>query len=183
MRDDLEQRSRAAPEAERRERSRGRRWLFFLIALIAVPMAIQVFLVLRAVEDPSFAVEPDYYRRSLAWDEVMAQERLNARLGWQIALTTPLVSRPGPSSLSVSLLDRAGKPLSGATIRVEAFAVARAGQVLRAVLTPVAVPGQYQALLVLERPGRWELRFTAELGGVTYTQTLRANLLSHEVAR
>ena len=50
--------------------------------------AARVVLVLFAVvasRDPSFAVEPDYYRKSLEWDATAAQARASKPLPTQVS--------------------------------------------------------------------------------------------------
>ena len=165
-------------------RSSARRWIAFIVALLLAPILVTVVLVARVAQDPSFAVEPDYYQRSLAWDEVMAQERRNLELGWSLHLVRdPRAVPPGGASpVEIGLSDRAGRPLDGATVRVTAFHNARAAEVLQANLAPRST-GRYLAALPIHRPGLWELRFTVRAQGERFTRSLRADILRAEVGR
>jgi nitrogen fixation protein FixH len=162
------------PGSEPSPKASARRWIAFIVALLVAPMVVTVVLVARVAQDPSFAVEPDYYQRSLAWDEVMAQERRNVELGWSLYLVRDPRAVPpgGVSPVEIGLSDRGGHPLDGATIRVEAFHNARAAEVLAATLAPRG-SGRYLAALPIHRPGLWELRFTVQARGAFHSLPAR----------
>ena len=50
-----------------------------IVALLVGGAGANVGLMLVATSDASFAVEPDYYQKALAWDETMAQAARNRR--------------------------------------------------------------------------------------------------------
>ena len=45
------------------------RWPAILLALLGGHAAICVAMIVVATNDPSFAVEPEYYTRALDWDD------------------------------------------------------------------------------------------------------------------
>jgi nitrogen fixation protein FixH len=148
---------------------RARWWPFFIIALLVGGAGANVALMVIATRDPSFAVEPDYYRKALRWDDVMAQERENAALGWSVEVGADSATRPTRIALRVS--DRDGAPVEDATVQVTAFHNARASQIVAATLAP-ARGGRYSAPLPLDRPGLWELRVRVVQGDRIFTQTI-----------
>jgi nitrogen fixation protein FixH len=71
--------------------------------------------------------------------------------------------------------DRAGAPVAGARVAVEAFPSARAGQVVAAALEPEG-DGVYAAGMPLGRPGLWELRVRVTRGEQVFTRTISQDL-------
>ena len=120
-------------------------------------------LIYFALGDRSFAVEPDYYRKGLAWDDAARQRANNERLGWSVVVRTT-----APGVLEVKLSDRAGAPVENAQVVCEAFANARASD--RRELMFTALPeGRYISPLVADPPGSWRLRFEIHRGGDMFT--------------
>jgi nitrogen fixation protein FixH len=154
---------------------RGWFWPALVGALLIGGVGANVGLMVAATRDPSFAVERDYYRKALHWDETMAQEATNAALGWSVAVAVEPAEVPGRARIRARVADREGRPVTGARVAVEAFPSARASHVLSLVLPPDA-GGGYAATLELERPGLWELRFRVERDGQVFTRTLVRDL-------
>jgi len=151
-------------------RSRGWYWPVGLAALLVVSAGANIALVVITSRDASFAVEPDYYAKALAWDETMAQQARNEALGWALGLSVEPTGEGGRVTVSVGLSDGAGAPLPGARIAIEALHNARASRVLTAVLEPRG-PG-YATVMPLARPGLWEFRVRVTRGPYVFTATL-----------
>jgi nitrogen fixation protein FixH len=145
----------------------GRLWPLALSAVLALTVIANV-LMLRVAADPNgSAVEPDYYRKALAWDRTLAQQAENRALGW-----TASARATAGGGVTLTLADAAGAPVTGA--RVHAVAIHNR---LAAAPTSFALaargPGEYAAPGVLARPGLWEIRVIAERGGERFTGDLR----------
>ena len=63
---------------------RGSWWPIGITAVLATTVAANVWVATIASDDPSFAIEPDYYAKAIAWDSTLAQARTNATLGWRL---------------------------------------------------------------------------------------------------
>lgn len=148
---------------------RRSRWWLVPFGLIAATLVGWSFMIHLAVSDPSFAVEPDYYRKAADWDQRQAQEKQNQLLGWQAKVRA--VSGRDGASIMVLLRDSAKEPVSRAEVRVEAFHNARAANAQTHVLTEGAV-GEYSVRRARMRPGLWEFRITALRGSSTFTQVI-----------
>jgi nitrogen fixation protein FixH len=153
----------------------GTYWPFVIVALLVGGAGANIGLMVVATRDASFAVEPDYYRKALHWDEMMAQEARNQALGWTAAVAFERLARPGEVEVTARVNDRGGRPVEGARVAIETFHSARASHVLTATLAPGAA-GQYSAALLLDRPGLWEVRLRVERGDETFTAILRQDL-------
>jgi nitrogen fixation protein FixH len=156
---------------------RGRAWLWpaGLAALLVAGVGANVAFMVVATRDPSFAVEPDYYRKALAWDEAMAQEARNEALGWGVSVAAMPGGRRGHLTLQAAVTDRAGAAVAGAAVSVEAMHGARASRIVAAALAEQA-PGRYAAELPLGRAGLWELRLRVVRGDDVYTRRLQQDL-------
>lgn len=157
------------PKAERLTAG-GRFWALFPVALIATMLLGLGSLAYVAVDDPSFAVEKDYYKKAVAWDDAQAQAAENARLGWKVELST---ERRGDSlSVVARVKDARGVPIPDAEVALEAFANARASRVLSTRLRSAA-DASYRGDLALVQGGVWEFRFSVDAAGQHYTQVVR----------
>lgn len=155
--------------------SRGRGWPALIVGLLVAGAGANLWLMFVATRDASFAVEHNYYEKALRWDETMAQEARNARLGWSVAVQLERAISPRGARIRARILDHDGAPVEGARVDLEAFASARASRVFTATLTPESA-GAYGARLPFDHPGLWELRVRVERGDQVFTRTLDQDL-------
>lgn len=152
--------------------SRGWYWPWIVVVLLLLAIGANGILLLKATTDPSFAVEPDYYRKALDWNQTQAQARLNSELGWTAEVAVePVPSVPGRVHVRTRVTDRNGLPLDGALITLEVFHNARSRDRIAASLTPQA-DGVYVAELPMRRDGVWEFRLRAVRGKDVFTAVL-----------
>jgi nitrogen fixation protein FixH len=145
-----------------------------LVALLAASAGANIALVIITSRDTSFAVEPNYYAKALAWDQTMAQQSRNDALGWSLGLRIDPGDARGGKTVTVHLADRAGAPIAGAQVAVEAFHNARASRILSAALSPAGP--EYAAVMPLDRPGLWEFRLRVTRGREVFVATLTHDL-------
>jgi hypothetical protein len=151
-------------------------WKWAPVVLLGSLLSGLASMIVIASNDPSFAVEPQYYEKALAWDLQRQQELDNDRLGYRVAVAVDGANAAGTRrELTLHLHDAAGKPLSGAVVDVTTFHNARAANVLRAKLVERS-PGTYTQRLPLNRAGIWELRVVATYAGSRFTHVARVEL-------
>ena len=151
-------------------KSRGWYWPLGLAALLVGSAGANIALLVITSRDASFAVERNYYAKALAWDETMAQEARNEALGWRLGLDVEPAVEPGWTTVAVRLTDRAGAPLEGAGVAIEALHNARANRILTVALEPRGAG--YAAMMRLALPGLWEFRVRATRGRDVFTATV-----------
>lgn len=144
-------------------------WPAIIIGLLVLNAVIALWLVVRAVNDPTFAAESNAYEKAVHWDEHLAQLKFNQQLGWKAAIR---VEHTGEMrhELVIDLKDAAGTGLESVNMRVETFHHARAANVAQITLAAdPAAPGVYRAPINITRAGLWQVRLTASKSGKTFT--------------
>lgn len=161
---------------------RGLGWPIGIAIILALTVGANIWVAIIANDDPSFAIENDYYRKAVGWDSTMAQMRENARLAWRVEpALDPYTARNG-STLHVRLSDSSGAPIHGATVRVAALYNARAGQVLEGTMLS-DTPATYALHLPVTHPGQWEVRFDIHRGSERYTSSVRLEAVAADGVR
>lgn len=151
---------------------RGARWWpVAIIMVLGITVVANLALFWAASHDPSFAAEPDYYHRAVTWDSTVAQQARNAALGWHVAASIQSPRDDGAAVVTVELDDRAGTPIDGAAVRVDASHNASAGRIVSIELVP-AGGGLYQGTIPRAAAGFWRLELTATHGNERYQTRL-----------
>lgn len=151
----------------------GRIWAWVPVLLLGGLLGTQLTVLHYVLEDPSFALETDYYRKAVSWDAQRELERQSAALGWQAQLQA---SPKGPGTqLRLQLKDAEGAALTGASARVQAFANARAARQFEVRFVEIA-PGTYEAELPSAASGLWEFRLQATRGTAHFASTVRLDV-------
>jgi len=153
---------------------RGAWWPIGITTVLATTVAANLWVMRIANDDPSFAIEPDYYQKAITWDSTLAQARQDSILGWRLTPQLQFVAATGTTRISATLTDSLGRPISDAVVKVSALPVARASEVHEATLAATGA-GEYAAQLDARRPGRWELRFDVQAGSTRFTAVARVD--------
>lgn len=158
-------------EGESTASARAWRWPLVIIGMLAAHATFLTWVAIVASSDRSFAIEPDYYAKGLAWDEQRAQLDANERIGWEARVTIgPATGVFGDRLLDSRLTDRDGAPILGATVTAEVFHHARGRDRLHLELLETA-PGRYGVSAPIRRAGMWEVRLVVERGDDHFTHT------------
>lgn len=153
---------------------RGAYWPWLLAAALLFTVAANVVMLFAANSDQNGSVvEPDYYRKAVAWDETMTQRAASDRLGWTAAATVER-SRPGAAvtgEVAVQLVDRTGRAVTAALVTAVAIHNADAGHPIALTLHE-RPDGRYAAPARIDHPGRWEVRVDAIRDDAHFVATL-----------
>lgn len=156
---------------------KGWYWPVLIVGLLVVSAGTNIVVMIVATNDPSFAVEEDYYRKAVAWDDRRAQEARNRALGWSVDLAAVPSVEAGVPVLQVlaRVADAAGDPVEGAVVRAELFPIARANQIERLPLNETN-GGNYGATVRYTRSGLWEFRLEIVRGEDRFTEIVTREL-------
>jgi len=150
---------------------KGMGWPIGIVAILLASVVGNVAVILITRDDPSFSVEPDYYRKAVEWDSTAARQARSDALHWRVAVRV----EPGPddrSQLTLDLTDAQGAIVRNAELRGSLLHIARADAVQQVTFTQSA-NGAYVALVPMQRVGVWELRLTADQNTSHFMQTVR----------
>ena len=151
---------------------RSLRWPIAIVGIIALHATAMVAVIAIAIRNPSFSVEPDHYQKALGWDRLAARRQASDLLGWKAEVTTDMqLDGARTRGLACRIVDREGKPVTGATVAILAFPHARGEERVRMDLRE-AEAGVYAVRAPMARPGLWELRLSALRGPDLFTTTL-----------
>ncbi len=155
---------------------KDRIWPTAIATVLLGNVVLGLVLMRVAGSDEHFAVEPDYYRKAVAWDSTMVSAERSAALGWSLVTQiTPV--RPGsPSRFAVTVHDSLGAAVTGASVRVDAFPVAYAAEVQHAPLSFDPEGEEYATTLDLSRSGLWEMRVAVGRGSEQFSAVIRMQL-------
>lgn len=153
----------------------GALWPVAIVGVLAITVGANIWLFWEARDPNAVAIEPDYYRKAVAWDSTMAQAERAVLLGWRAEVTSGRLEG-GRASLTVTLTDSTGAPLDSAKVSVEAIHNVDALHHVHAELE-VAGSGTYQADVPLKRAGLWEVRVAARRGTDFFTSSSRLDVL------
>jgi nitrogen fixation protein FixH len=165
----MERGSGEPPDDRKGPRRSSPLWPAAIAGLLAIHALTWLVFTFVAVRDPSFAVEPDHYRKSMEWDAFAALLRSSDALGWSAVVETePRAGILGDRRVAVRIADRDGKPVKGAAVSVVAFHHARGSERIEGMLLEDG-DGIYAGRLRLRKEGLWECRLTARLGDARFS--------------
>ena len=148
----------------------GAMWPVAIVGVLAITVAANVVLIVMANDRKASVVEPDYYRKAVAFDSTMAERAADAKLGWRMEAALGAPGTAG-TELDARLLDASGAPLDDASVNVVAVHNLDAGNPVSGRLAGQGA-GRYRAMLPLAYGGRWELRFAVQRGAQYFTANL-----------
>ncbi|HVZ31786.1 MAG TPA: FixH family protein [Polyangiaceae bacterium] len=154
-------------------------WPWVPLLILGGWFGTEAIVLSHLLDDPSFAVEDDYYQKALHWDAQRSRAEQSRTLGWRATVSLEPAAAAQPPQLVVRLTDGHGVPLSSAELHVIAFHNARAAAA-QTLIARESSPGIYRAELARPRPGRWEVRLRADRGTDSYETSLRLEIPSAE---
>ena len=148
-------------------------WPIGVAVVLALTVAGNVYVAIRANDDPSVHVERDYYQRAVRFDADQALRQRSERLGWHVNLDARRTTQT-QAVLTAVLVDSTGASVTGATVRIAAHAVARGNDVFTA--TAIDAGDRYIAELPVNRGGLWDVDVEAVRGTDRFVITQRLDL-------
>jgi len=145
---------------------RGAHWPWLVTGALLFTVGVNVVMLFAASSDRNGSVvEPDYYRKAVAWDSTMARRAASDRLGWsaEVVLERPDDRGTVPGRLTVHLVDRDGASVRGADVTATLIHNTDAANPISLALGE-REPGLYAGATRIVNPGRWEVRLEATRG-------------------
>lgn len=128
-------------------------WIF--AAGFAVVILVNGIMIYFATSSFTGLQTEGHYQRGLDYNQVLAAEAEENRLGWTVAIDFAETGN-GRARVSVAAADRDGNPVDGASVRARLVRPVQAGHDIDIELTP-AGKGLYAAELQLPLQGQWDI--------------------------
>ena len=156
------------------------RWPIYIGGLLTMSVVACGVLVWFATRPDSQRPIKGFYEAAERWDADEAVEAASKQLGWTVRYELPagvphLAGMPRPVDVRVE--DRDGKGVALLAGRI--FAIRPSDPRLNQSGALVGLPqeaGRYRALLLLDRPGEWELRIDTKRDGLRFVHAARITL-------
>ncbi len=154
---------------------KGMGWPIGVVVILVATVASNISVIVLTRDDPSFAVEPDYYRKAVAWDSTQERVAESDALHWRLSAHVSALNaaeNSGSRTLTIELTDNTGAAVRNASLSGSLLHVARANDVQRIAFTENAA-GQYVVTVPMPRDGIWELRLAAQRQTDRFQETVR----------
>ena len=149
-------------------------WVIGWISLLVTVLGVNVGMVVLAFVTSPGLVDKDFYESGQAMEqEYRKRQAAQSALGWDLTLDLPKTSVVGrPDVYRLSLLDKQGRPIRGADVRLTAYRPSDQGADFDVALKEAAA-GQYDGYLALPLKGIWDLRVHVSRGEDSWDLTRR----------
>ena len=153
------------------------RWALVPVLMLSFTITAAIVILTFAFSDSNVtAVEPDYYRKALAWDDYRKQLAENGVLGWVVTSTFVAGQNdPTLARLELTVADKYGVNIEHARVRVECIPILAANSRISTALQEISA-GHYAADVPLRVNGMWEIRATVEAKNHLYCDRFRRHL-------
>jgi nitrogen fixation protein FixH len=145
-------------------------WGYFPLAVVGglgLVVAVNAGLIFAAIQTFPGKAGDEGFALSNHYDAVLEREQREAALGWSLAAQTDEAGRP-----VITLTDRAGRPLRGASVSAAAERPLGAADTQRLAFRESG-SGHYVADASLPASGQWELTVSASADGHDLAATRR----------
>jgi nitrogen fixation protein FixH len=137
------------------------KWLLAIAGLLLANVIAMVTLAVAANHD-SAQVIPDYYAKATHYDDELDSSTRSQALGWRID-----VADVG-DAIEATVVDAAGAPITGASVRLTGYQRAHASEVVDMALIATSA-GHYRGSMP-ERRGWYDLVARIDAHGAYYTR-------------
>lgn len=124
-----------------------------IFGLLGLSLTMCTILVITARSDNGAQIEPDYYTRSINWDQSQREIQNGRHLNWKLDVTLTNTS-PG----TIVVVDTADQPVEGLTAQITLRRPDLANELSTTPLTPIpGQPGHYAFAHPPTTSGLWDL--------------------------
>jgi len=151
---------------------KGMQWPIGVGVVLVLTVAANIWIAFRANDDPSMAIESDYYQKAVRFDADQALRHRSERLGWHVALDA--AATDGQATVTARLVDSTGAPVHGAIVRFRARHVARSNDAISGVAHEAG--NAYVATMAMARRGLWDVDVEVVRGNDRFVTEQRLDL-------
>jgi nitrogen fixation protein FixH len=153
------------------------RWPMFVGGLLSMSLVASGVIVWVATRPDAPRPIENYFQTAQAWDVNEAEKAASLELGWTVRyeLPTNVPHMPGmPRPIDVTVVDRAGAPVSDLTGRLVVMRPSDGRLNQEGALSAIPnEPGRYRTLVRLDQSGEWEMRLDASQQSLRFVHAAR----------
>lgn len=155
--------------------TKKRGWFkWVVVGLLVTHVTGMMTAVYVAVGDRTFVALPDYYSKSVNWDQTQEIARKSESLGWTRSVSLSPVDGQGKRIISIQVLDKDQRPVTGLKAQISVYPELFPNLIQKIVLSEGA-DGTYATSYAKPAQGPLVIELTAARG--TDTFVTRANLM------
>ncbi len=151
-------------------------WVIGWILLLLVVLTVNGGMIVTAFKTSPGLVKDDYYEQGRDYERTVQQlMATRQRLGWKVQLEPGTVTVGVPAMLNITVLDKAGSPVTGLGGHLQLYRPSDRSQDAIISLSEVG-QGQYQASYTVMLKGVWDLLLTLQQGEDQYSAEQRIHV-------
>lgn len=165
-------------EAAARKEKSGRGYLLIILAGFALVIAVNIGMVVVALDSFSGLETEDHYRKGIKYNDNVAAAKAQAEMGWQMSYEFDLVGQSEQTregNVRVSFADRNGQPMTDLDVEVVYVRPVESGFDQTLTLTH-REQGIYAGTVKLPKAGQWDMRVHAWQGDKAFQESHRVQI-------
>lgn len=156
----------------------GKHWPFVIVLMLLAHASLMIGTIVYVSGKKDTYVDPEYYAKSVDWDNQREMKEAIDREGWQIDLRTAFVDRdPSQRRVEFQITDMQGNPIEDAMVELVCYHPNALDNRLDTVLVHDE-NGVYTRTLPIDRTGIWVAELTIQRQGVRALLTEDLDVIS-----
>jgi nitrogen fixation protein FixH len=140
-------------------------WFVILILVLGV----NFFMVSMAIVTNPGLVIDDFYEKGKNMDKVLAERKRMADMGWQLKVDLPILTQDKSETVKVMVTDKENRPLNVDSAILYYYRPSDRKLDGEQALVATGLMGEYQAELVLNTKGKWDIIMEVTQGELVYS--------------
>ncbi|MGM0541056.1 MAG: FixH family protein [Pseudomonadota bacterium] len=136
--------------------------------ILTVVVSVNFFMVSMAIVTNPGLVIDDFYEKGKNMDKVLAERKRMEEMGWQLNIELPVLSEGKPDQVKLMVLDKENRPLQVDSAILYYYRPSDRKLDGEQALVATNSVGEYQAELVLNTKGKWDVIMEVTQGELTY---------------
>ena len=139
-------------------------WVWFFVFFLVIFTA-NAFMIFWAKDSFTGLVTDQAYEKGLAYNGTITEREAQRELGWSASLETVSLSEDNlKQRILLTIIDKDGKPVTGAKVMLTLFRPTKAGVDVEIALKERKNTGVYTIAMGIPYKGQWDYRFVAYKG-------------------
>jgi hypothetical protein len=160
---------------------KGRHWPFVIVLMLLGHASLMIGTIIHVSSKQDTYVDPDYYAKSVDWDNQREMQEAVEREGWMLDIRTAFVDQdPAQRLVEFQLVDIDGAPIEDALVELVCYHPNELTNRIDTVLVHEE-NGFYTRSLPIERTGIWVAELTIQRQGIRALVTKDLDVISASV--